>query len=84
MLALDDSRGSYGDEENGESEEENGEEDGSPGQEDMDFNNELSELQGLGGAQMGAAAEKDYVEPSAHDMRRSKQVNAAMVSKLNK
>ena len=33
---------------------------------------------------MGAAAEKDYVEPSAHDMRRSKQVNAAMVSKLNK
>ena len=32
----------------------------------------------------GASAEKDYVEPSTHDMRRSKQVNEAMVNKLNK
>lgn len=26
--------------------------------------------------------EKDYVEPSQHDMRRSRQVNADMVKKL--
>lgn len=29
-------------------------------------------------------AEKEYVEPSQHDMRRSRQVNADMVKKLQK
>ena len=54
----------------------------------MEQNNELSELQGLdGGYMMGAAddsLQKEYVEPSTHDMRRSRQVNAAMVDKLVK
>ena len=54
----------------------------------MEQNNELSELQGLdGGSMMGAAddsLQKEYVEPSTHDMRRSRQVNAAMVDKLVK
>ena len=54
----------------------------------MEQNNELSELQGLDGGSMMAAADdslqKEYVEPSAHDMRRSRQVNAAMVDKLVK
>ena len=29
-----------------------------------------------------AAAEKDYVEPALHDMRRSKVVNADLIQKL--
>lgn len=52
-----------------------------------DLNNELNELQGLdGSATMNANVEpeKDYVEPSQHDMRRSKVVNADMVKKLQK
>lgn len=54
----------------------------------MEQNNELSELQGLDGSSMMVAADdslqKEYVEPSTHDMRRSRQVNAAMVDKLVK
>ena len=33
---------------------------------------------------MGAAVEKDYVELSAHDMRRTKEVNESMKNKLKK
>ena len=51
-----------------------------------ELNNELSELEALGGGGMNADAvvEKDYVEPSKHDMRRTKQVNADMSNKLIK
>lgn len=50
------------------------------------LNNELSELAGLDGSvAMGDdSAQKEYVEPSQHDMRRSRQVNADMAKKLEK
>ena len=85
------SQESYGDEEDGaedplaDDQAQLGEEEEQPS---MEQNNELSELQGLDGGSMMAAADdslqKEYVEPSAHDMRRSRQVNAAMVDKLVK
>ncbi len=51
-----------------------------------EMSNELSELQALGGGGMNdeSAVEKDYVEASKHDMRRTKQVNADMADKLQK
>ena len=52
-----------------------------------DLNNELNELAGLDGSNAmagGMDAAKEYVEPSQHDMRRSKQVNADMANKLEK
>lgn len=51
------------------------------------MNNELNELAGLdGSAMMGneQSVQKEYVEPEKHDMRRSRQVNADMVTKLVK
>ena len=50
----------------------------------MEFLGELNELQGLGANMNDDEGEPDYVEPNVNDMRRTKDVNAAMATKLNK
>ena len=77
LAELEDSRMEYDDETG---------DDGGEAPTNDEMSNELSELQALGGGGMNdeSAAEKDYVEASKHDMRRTKQVNADMADKLQK
>ena len=61
--------------------------DQSPSKVNPGNDNLLSELEGLGPVDMSksvsASGADEYVQPSQHDMRRSKIVNADMVKKLS-
>ena len=74
---------SYESGESREAEDEDG--DGEGEQEDGAGDMEFGELEGLGATNMNDdGGEKDYVETNVSDMRRTKDVNAAMVTKLAK